>query len=392
MWRIIIIIIVLLLLLAVLISSSNGRHVCKGNLIIGLALYPSWDELEAAISTIACSLVATGMDKDPDIVFNIMIDERLVAGQGVDLMTISETRYHYKAIPVRGPMNGTHLMIYRFTELLRMLQDQPVKFCQVITLDLRDSIFQSNPFKTTHLYLQNTSPVNNIPYKHITDDFVLFSREGLTLISDESEAVTFVDSGANTFWFMNQCWGDWMIAERKDALVSPISCAGATLGTHDGILEYLTIMNAIWEMFPKCAVLEEGMSKSQGGLDQGTHNVVVHLFLRNFTVPVFFPRNTENSIIFTMGLVAKHFYQPSHFLHRDKHEKKRYAFNNAAVITFESTGIVPSVVHQYDRDKNILSKIKYEYPTNHGCVMPYRGFRFWLDALMARYLSLLAIW
>lgn len=174
---------------------------------------------------------------------------------------------------------------------------------KVLFADVRDTVFQSDPFPL----MQSTS-----------GEFKVFA---------ENLGQSIASCGWNSGW-IRDCFGE-KIATLIGA--NEIICSGISMATMDKAQEYLTVMSRIMtgqsmlgQRFPKC---------ERNGVDQGVHNVVVHMALVN---SITIHHETDFPIT---HLQATSSIDP--------------AFINdpfAIELTFGvETPLVLSVVHQYDR-------------------------------------------
>lgn len=123
------------------------------------------------------------------------------------------------------------LQSLRYTHYLRsLIEDAPAAEVVLIT-DLRDVVFQGDPF---------ADPVTGLE----------------VYLEDPSERVGV--EGFNTRWLRN-LYGDAFVDRHRDR---PISCSGTVVGTREAMLEYLTEMigEIVWRRRP------------MGSHDQGVHN------------------------------------------------------------------------------------------------------------------------
>jgi len=129
----------------------------------------------------------------------------------------------------------THLSS-RFFTYLDFLARHGGNYRYVMLTDLRDVVFQSNPFA-------GTLPAD-----------IVFAQERCRL----------GDCPVNRAW-VTQGYGNAVAENMRDCL---ISCAGTTFGTVGGMLKYLAAMTS--ELTSRPVAIE-------GGIDQGVHNYIVHM-------------------------------------------------------------------------------------------------------------------
>ncbi len=155
----------------------------------------------------------------------------------IDMATVGALRSQgVIVVNGRGFMrSGRHLMCSRFFMYLDFLSRNHGRYDRVMLTDVRDVIFQSDPFG------------------QIDDADIVYACERALIR----------DCPMNSNW-VRQAYGDGVYENIADFLVS---CAGTTLGTTDGILNYLAAMTE-----------EMSVSRALGtNIDQGIHNYIVHM-------------------------------------------------------------------------------------------------------------------
>jgi hypothetical protein len=132
-----------------------------------------------------------------------------------------------------------HIGCSRFFSYLAYLEDLREPASHVLLTDVRDVLFQSDPFSYA-------------------------PADGLALALHK-RSDTFLSEPINARW-LDYAYG----RERWKAFANrPISCAGTTLGTFSAIREYLTRMSAeLIRLTPRLV--------GQDGLDQGVHNFLLN--------------------------------------------------------------------------------------------------------------------
>lgn len=123
-----------------------------------------------------------------------------------------------------------HIVHYRFSLFYKFLKRHISEYNQILIADIRDIVFQSNPFK-----YKNYGKLN-------------FFLEGTKI----------KDSGVNSL-ILKEAAGSKFFEKNKDNL---ISCAGTTIGGSKTILQYLKEMDSA--------------SKSGDPIDQGVHNFFLY--------------------------------------------------------------------------------------------------------------------
>jgi hypothetical protein len=146
----------------------------------------------------------------------------------------------------------------RFFNYLDFLAARSDRYANVMLTDLRDVVFQSDPFATP------------LPAE------IVYAQERCRL----------GDSIENWTW-MVQAYGETVAHNMRECLVS---CAGTTFGTASGMLQYLAAMTR---------ELSSRTTPIVGGIDQGIHNYVVHMHTRRNAW-----LDTTDSIVATMHFVA----------------------------------------------------------------------------------------
>ena len=128
-----------------------------------------------------------------------------------------------------------HILCSRFFMYLDFLARHHRRYGRVMLTDIRDVIFQSDPFA------------------HLGDADIVYAHERARIRECQY----------NAGW-VRQAYGEGIYANIAEYYVS---CAGTTIGTIDGILGYL-------------AAMTDEMSASRvpdQNIDQGIHNFVVHM-------------------------------------------------------------------------------------------------------------------
>lgn len=186
---------------------------------------------------------------------------------------------------------------YRFVLFLQFILENSRKYKNVMLTDIRDVIFQRNPF--------DTDPGGYIYF----------------FLEDEGQT------------FHHQLNYQWLTeasdAAHADALVDEIvSCAGVTMGSTAAIIDYLKYL---------CNKLNFRQNAGWG-LDQGLHNSYVYIE-NPVRMRVF---GNDEPLVSTLGA-----YQP-------------YTLNSAGKVV-NSEGKIYAVVHQYDRSGTLFTAIKAKY-------------------------------
>lgn len=175
-------------------------------------------------------------------------------------------------------------------------------FDRIFLIDVRDVVFQENPF-------------SNAP----AGEIVVFLEDPRWTL----------DSCPYHAYWLRTLFGDDVVDEMRGRR---ISCAGTVLGTGEGILRYLLLMQlATFECAVEARLLE--------GIDQGIHNVLLH---RDRLPGVVTVENAEH--VFTMGTVP----QENVLITPDRKVADLH-------------GRICPVLHQYDRHPAVVSLVNEAY-------------------------------
>lgn len=194
-----------------------------------------------------------------------------------------------------------HLVAYRFIIYYLYLLENKNRFSNIFLADLRDIVFQKNPF--------DTDLNNNQIYCFLESQDILIKH----------------DTTHNAQWVIDTLGKD-ALQEIGD---NYISCAGTTLGTYDAILDYLKQMVHYLLTTP-----------SAFGCDQAIHNYMIH---KEMLKTLSLANNGEGSVL-TIGRI------PHGTIKIDTHGN---LLNN--------NGTIPNTLHQYDRHPDINQRIMKKY-------------------------------
>ncbi len=187
---------------------------------------------------------------------------------------------------------------YRFVFYQQYLLANPGKYQNVMLTDIRDVIFQKDPFAGL------TDQVINV----------------------------FLEDPIQTFRISELNYGWSAAANSKEVtdtfLDNVVSCAGVTIGETGQVLQYLQYLKTKLEF----------RDELPWAFDQGAHNGFVH-HLKPSGMRVF---KNEDGFVATLGA-----YQP-------------YELNTKGEVV-NSTGKVYAVVHQYDRSGKLFTAVKQKY-------------------------------
>jgi hypothetical protein len=212
-----------------------------------------------------------------------------------------------------------HLKVYRsdisfihslrwiiINNYLSILQVKGQVFDNVFVCDSHDTLFQRDVFANMATY---------------TPGLYAFL---------EDKSMNFRNCIHNNDW-VRYCYG---ATEVEKLLDKPISCSGTVLGTWSAMLSYLSVM--------QIQILNTPIScKQNGGSDQGIHNYIIH----NSKIP----NVTIHHVSHESGFVATLHYARS---------LKRNQFG----LVVNENGTIYSVVHQWNRSKQLIAQYENEYP------------------------------
>ncbi len=218
----------------------------KRNLILGLWSRHAFPPLEPFVA----SLRNTAFDGD----VCIFVDD-------TPTETVTLLQSHGFIVERAAPTSPAWMtpLSGRFFSYLEFLAAHGAQYDTVMLTDLRDVVFQSDPFEQP------------LPAE------IVFAQERTRL----------GDSALNRAWVV-QAYGEAVAENMRDCLVS---CAGTTFGTTRGILQYLVAMTR---------ELASRTTPIVGGIDQGIHNYVVHMHpLPNAWL------DTTDSLVATMHFVPE---------------------------------------------------------------------------------------
>lgn len=189
---------------------------------------------------------------------------------------------------------------YRFILFLHFLKQSGTNYKNVMLTDVRDVIFQKQPFDG------------------IDENLYLF-------LEDQSQ--TFKNSELNYTWLSDAAGKEFA----NSVLNEVVSCAGVVIGPTSLIINYLEY-------------IKEKLSfknKLEWGLDQGIHNSYAyhekseHVKLVSYNVPM----------VLTLGA------------------SNTYHLNKAGLLT-NSDGLIYPIIHQYDRIEELFMYFKKKYIGN----------------------------
>ena len=221
--------------------------------------------------------------------------------------TLSQLKTFPNVTIISAPCNDTLVVDARWTFYRQYLEENAERYSGVFLTDIRDVIFQGDPFSKGELYPSY--------FEYATED-----------VSIESTPAS------NALW-IRKFFGDSAYHALKD---KSVICAGTICGTVTAILIFLKKM-------------EELLARSTfWGADQASMNYLVHnhlLPLKNLV-----ESNTFSGDILTLSGLPDAEVSEGNVLSRNRS--------------------VPSVVHQYDRHKELVRLIDQTYRSPAPPAMP----------------------
>lgn len=189
------------------------------------------------------------------------------------------------------------LQSVRYERYLQFLAQRPGEFEQVLLCDVRDVVFQSDPFEV---------PVQRLEFFQEDPSHRVATEPFLNRWLTRLEGPSFVSSHADEI----------------------ASCSGTVIGPIHDILSYLGLMSTgiSWRRIP------------MGNHDQGVHNALI--FGKAFPAAAVVPNGTGR--VLTMGGMA----QPP---------------VDEPGVAHNVDGTLPAVVHQYDRFPHLASRIQQRW-------------------------------
>ncbi|MCX7376732.1 MAG: glycosyltransferase 61 family protein [Alphaproteobacteria bacterium] len=190
------------------------------NLVLGLCTGYTFDKIEAFIASLfslGSNIDLCLFSRDMDAVFDKAV-----------------TRFGIRVCDPSPYLDtDVHPMISRFTMYRDFLDKHGDRYSQVLLTDIRDVLFQTDPFATTR------------------ERPVYFAAEDIRLGTND----------VNAMW-VREVAGDAVVQAIAD---QPVSCAGTTIGTVVGIRAYLDEM---------CRLFDVMTFDKRRNYDQGVHNVL----------------------------------------------------------------------------------------------------------------------
>ena len=187
------------------------------------------------------------------------------------------------------------------------------RFRYVLTADIRDVVFQGNPF-------------DNPYFRNVTAAPMVFALED----------VFFGYELYNALWIKG-IFGEHAL---PNFLGKQISNSGVVMGPAHAMVQYLGLLTSI---------VPVGFQRDQG-MDQGVHNYIVHEVLERSTKKPFnYVLPSNGVVVFTVGTLANF--------------EEVLGWNDSLKVVFRRRWnlAVPPVVHQFDRHPYINSMILEHY-------------------------------
>lgn len=193
-----------------------------------------------------------------------------------------------------------HIVVERFFIMLDIVRNSNKCFSNVLLTDCRDVVIQKNPFELIENQL-----VSGLEVKKIGDDQL------------------------NRYW-ISSMYGAEILSIIQD---KNIVCAGVTLGPANEIKDYLNVLCCeMWRHLPQ-------MIKLQFGPDQAAHNYLIYSNQVKCTLS-----NSQNGLISTVDA-----------------DNEGCFIKNLESGVVEIGGIVPAILHQYDRSPRLSDFFKEKY-------------------------------
>ena len=228
-------------------GSSSMQLSAHKDVVLGMAM-----NTDPKNFVVFCASLRKVSNADAYIFVNTPVDLRIK--EIAERYHVSLGEFDVTSDPVRSKYHPSTL---RWALMKSYLEQSDVKgtYGRVWMIDVRDSMFQSDPFKMLPQYRGGPSSKPVFLAFRGVEDFKI------------------VECGWNGGW-VKDCFGKSMLARIGN---NYIICSGVSAGTIDAVLPYLDKMAAITtgtnrpdlplHEFPRC---------ERNGVDQGVHNVLVH--------------------------------------------------------------------------------------------------------------------
>lgn len=217
-----------------------------------------------------------------------------ITGDKTETFELLCQRKNIKTIHINEFENlGYHIMSERFFMYKKFLEHNYQDYSNILICDVRDVFFQGDPFVVER------------------DSEVVFAIEDGVI----------QDSSINITW-IKDFFGQDIYEEIR---MNPISCAGTTMGTAYGMIEYINDM---------CFQLKENEHDITRPFDQGIHNYLAWKQHKNL-----YKTDLEDTIFNTVGLTPE----------------KRISVRDGLVLVDQKFS---PVIHQWDRHQSICDLVK----------------------------------
>lgn len=283
----------------------NSRS--KSDILFGMAI-----NIDLPMFFIFCSSLRRYSNADVVLFMNLPLTKEyhdIVTANEISVVDVNKELLRLKT---KYPfITKYHPSSVRWPLMYNYLQKHADSYVRVLIIDVRDSVFQADPF------------IKLVKGKSI---FYAFEEGRNRLVGD---------CQWNREW-INDCFGTEILYRTND---HKILCSGVSLASKDTALVYLKLMSQIIlgisgiGNFPNC---------ERNGVDQGIYNVLIHQVLRNysFNIPNIKILPDENGIVVNMQNGATH-------------------FNAKYIVTNDGKPI--NIVHQYDRNNVVKNLIFHQY-------------------------------
>ena len=238
--------------------------------------------------------IFAGPNSDPTLMAKLAADGVEIIRFDTTFPYVSDPHPHnFKSLP-----DPIILFNYRYFLYYDYLLKNPGRFANVLLTDIRDVVFQRDPFEI------------------ITTDALYIALENST-----------VDGCGYTGNWIRAGYGQSVLDEVKSM---PLSCSGTTLGPAAHILRYLKAM--VMEILK--------VRDAYHCFCQGIHNVLLHTGQLEPTVRI----NNNDGLIMTVGG-----HMTSTELHQLRYDKQGYMLGKGSERSY--------IVHQFDRHVSIILQL-----------------------------------
>lgn len=292
------------------LSSANGKH----DLVLGMYAFPDVavtadPNIFDGLKRFAATLRQTAKCNACVVIFMPRIPDGLAA----TLSTYGVTLLVYT------PAFASRVGLYSFSSLrftlYKMFLDRYSDlFSRVMTSDISDVVFQTNPFDAamSKVFQPHGGSVSSHVHR-------------MPFIAAALEETFIQPQGVNGYW-VKKCFGAGTLAQMVGQRVS---CSGTTVGDIHSMKAYIKEMDAQMRSSVFCA---------PQGMDQGVHNVILRLNPYFKTRTTFCP-NDEGPFLTVDSLRVLH-------------------FNETNGDVLNGRGEVYSTLHQINRCKDFVTKFR----------------------------------